>query len=72
MLLVLETNVGRILPDRCEVDDGRARWVSLTNHFLLPQEKAGPVHEMLEGCISEARFNLSPQSVQNERQASRL
>lgn len=66
MLLVFEANVGRVLLDRCGVDDGRARWVLLTNHFLLPQEKVTPVREILEACVSETRINLSLQAVQNQ------
>lgn len=66
MLLVLEANVGRVLLDRCGVDDGRARWALLTNHFLLPQEKVTPVREILEAWLSETQINLSLQAVQNQ------
>lgn len=34
---------GRILLDRCKLDDGRARWVLLTNDFLFTLEKVMPV-----------------------------
>lgn len=30
---------GGILLDRCKLDDGKARWVPLTNDFLFPLEK---------------------------------
>lgn len=52
----------RILLDRCKVDDGKVRWVPLTNDFLFTAEKVMPVWWLLEDCTSQTHVNICSSS----------